>query len=153
MTATEMYILFYDGECRFCNWWVQWVVDRDKSRLFRFAALESDFYNDMQAYVNIEKSVNSIAIIEIKDLKLNKRLAKLKYRSEAVTLLFAKLQSDAFLYKLLKVTPKFISNFIYSCVAGLRRFLPVPDCRIYSNEEKELFLNERDFNDFISLSI
>lgn len=153
MTATEMYILFYDGECRFCNWWVQWVVDRDKSRLFRFAALESDFYNDMQAYLNIEKSVNSIAIIEIKDLKLNKRLAKLKYRSEAVTLLFAKLQSDAFLYKLLKVTPKFISNFIYSCVAGLRRFLPVPDCRIYSNEEKELFLNERDFNDFISLSI
>ena len=153
MTATEMYILFYDGECRFCNWWVQWVVDRDKSRLFRFAALESDFYNDMQAYVNIEKSVNSIAIIEIKDLKLNKRLAKLKYRSEAVTLLFAKLQSDAFLYKLLKVTPKFISDFIYSCVAGLRRFLPVPDCRIYSNEEKELFLNERDFNDFISLSI
>lgn len=153
MTATEMYILFYDGECRFCNRWVQWVVDRDKNRLFRFAALESDFYNDMQAYLNIEKSVNSIAIIEIKDLKLNKRLAKLKYRSEAVTLLFAKLQSDAFLYKLLKVTPKFISNFIYSCVAGLRRFLPVPDCRIYSNEEKELFLNERDFNDFISLSI
>lgn len=153
MTATEMYILFYDGECRFCNRWVQWVVDRDKSRLFRFATLESDFYNDMQAYLNIEKSVNSIAIIEIKDLKLNKRLAKLKYRSEAVTLLFAKLQSDAFLYKLLKVTPKFISNFIYSCVAGLRRFLPVPDCRIYSNEEKELFLNERDFNDFISLSI
>ena len=153
MTATEMYILFYDGECRFCNRWVQWVVDRDKSRLFRFAALESDFYNDMQAYLNIEKSVNSIAIIEIKDLKLNKRLAKLKYRSEAVTLLFAKLQSDAFLYKLLKVAPKFISNFIYSCVAGLRRFLPVPDCRIYSNEEKELFLNERDFNDFISLSI
>ena len=59
MTGTANYILFYDGECRFCNRWVQWVVDRDEKRIFLFAALESDFFKDLQTYLKIERSVNS----------------------------------------------------------------------------------------------
>ncbi len=153
MTGTMKYILFYDGDCRFCNRWVQWVVDRDEERVFMFAALESVFYKDLQAYLNIEKGANSIAIIDINDLLQNKRLAKLKYRSEAVACLFANLQPNAFVHKLLKVTPRFISDFIYSCVAGVRKFLRVAKCRLYTNEEKKLFLNDRDFIDFISLSL
>lgn len=153
MTGTVEYILFYDGDCRFCNWWVQWVVSKDEGKVFMFAALESDFYKDLQTYLNMEKGVNSIAVIDIKDLLQNKRMAKLKYRSEAVACLFANLQPNAFVHKILKVTPRFISDFIYSCVAGVRKFLLVPKCRLYTNEEKKLFLNDRDFIDFISLSL
>ena len=153
MTETAKYILFYDGGCRFCNRWVQWAVDKDQGKLFMFAALESDFYNDLHAYLNIEREANSIAIIEIEDLLINKKQAQLKYRSEAVKCLFSNLQSSTFIYKLLRVTPKFISDIVYSCVASVRRFLPIPNCRLYTNEEKELFLNERDFIDFISLSL
>jgi predicted DCC family thiol-disulfide oxidoreductase YuxK len=153
MTGIANYILFYDGECRFCNRWVQWVVDRDEKKVFMFAALESDFFKDLQSYLNIERSVSSIAIIDIKDLLLKKRFAQLIYRSEAVACLFANLQPNAFVYKALKVTPRFISDFVYSCVAGIRKLLAVPNCRLYTNEEKDLFLNERDFVDFISLSL
>lgn len=153
MTDTVKYILFYDGECRFCNRWVQWVVDRDEGNLFMFATLGSDFYNDLQVYLNVDSTVNSIAVIEIEDLLLNKRLALLKYRSDAVECLFANLQADSFIYKLLRITPRIIADFIYNCVASVRRFLPVPNCRVYTKEEKELFLNDRDFIDFISLSI
>ena len=153
MTDTVKYILFYDGECRFCNRWVQWVVDRDEGNLFMFATLESDFYNDLQVYLNVDSKVNSIAVIEIEDLLLNKRLALLKYRLDAVECLFANLQADSFIYKLLRITPRIIADFIYNCVASVRRFLPVPNCRVYTKEEKELFLNDRDFIDFISLSI
>lgn len=153
MTGTANYILFYDGECRFCNRWVQWVVDRDEKRIFLFAALESDFFKDLQTYLKIERSVNSIAIIDIKDLLLKKKLAQLIYRSEAVACLFANLQPKAFVYKMLKVTPRLLSDFIYNCVAGIRKILPVPKCRLYTNEEKLLFLNDRNFSDFISLSL
>ena len=153
MTGTANYILFYDGECRFCNRWVQWVVDRDEKRIFLFAALESDFFKDLQSYLKIERSVNSIAIIDIKDLLLKKKLAQLIYRSEAVACLFANLQPKAFVYKMLKVTPRLLSDYIYNCVAGLRKILPVHNFRIYTNEEKLLFLNDRNFSDFISLSL
>jgi predicted DCC family thiol-disulfide oxidoreductase YuxK len=153
MTETAKYILFYDGGCRFCNRWVQWVVDKDQGKLFMFAALESAFYKDLHIYLNIERKVNSIAIIEIEDLLLNKKLAQLKFQSEAVKCLFANMQSNAFIYKLLKITPRFISDFVYCCVASVRKLLPVPNCRLYTNEDKKLFLNERDFIDFISLSL
>ena len=135
MTGTMKYILFYDGECRFCNRWVQWVVDRDEEKVFVFAALESDFFKDLQAYLNIKRDVNSIAIIDIEDLLLKKRLAQFNYRSEAVACLFANLQPKAFVYKVLKVAPRFISDIFYSFVAGIRKLLPVPNCRLYTNEE------------------
>ena len=153
MTESGKYILFYDGGCRFCNRWVQWAVDRDEKKLFRFASLESDFYIQMKAYLKNDRSEDSISIIEIEDLLINKRFARLKFRSEAVECLFVNLQPNSFVYKLLKVIPRFVSDFIYICIAGIRKFLPVPNCRIYTKEEKELFLNKRDFNDFISLSI
>ena len=98
MKGIANYILFYEGECRICNRWVQWVVDRDEKKVFMFAALESDFFKDLQSYLNIERSVSSIAIIDIKDLLLKKRFAQLIYRSEAVACLFANLQPNAFVY-------------------------------------------------------
>jgi predicted DCC family thiol-disulfide oxidoreductase YuxK len=35
-------ILLFDGVCNFCNWSVQFVIDRDRSGEFRFASLQSE---------------------------------------------------------------------------------------------------------------
>lgn len=153
MTGTMKYILFYDGGCRFCNRWVQWVVDRDVEKVFRFASLESVFFKDLQAYLNIKIDVDSIVIVDTKDLFENKRSTKLIYRSEAVECLFANLEHNAFVYNVLQVVPRFISDFLYRCLARIRKLLPVAVCRLYTKEEKKLFLNEIDFSDFISLSL
>lgn len=75
---------------------------------------------------------------------------RLKYRSEAVKLLIENLKPDGLMYMLLKIAPRAVSDFIYSIIAKLRSFLPATVCRIYSSEEKEMFLNERDFLNFIS---
>ncbi|WP_027379933.1 thiol-disulfide oxidoreductase DCC family protein [Chryseobacterium daeguense] len=37
------YIVFFDGECGVCNFWVQWILERDKKDQFLFASLQSDF--------------------------------------------------------------------------------------------------------------
>ena len=35
-------IVLYDGVCRMCNFWVDWVLANDPDKLVRFAALQSD---------------------------------------------------------------------------------------------------------------
>ncbi len=37
------YYVFYDGECGFCNYWVQWILQRDSKDQFLFASLQSQF--------------------------------------------------------------------------------------------------------------
>lgn len=150
MTGEGKYILLYDGDCRFCNRWVQWVVDRDRDNLFRFAAIESEFSKDLHNHLNINIDADSIAIVSIESLKDEKLNTLFLYKSKAVSCLFLNLKPSSLLYKVLKVTPRFLADFVYDGVAAIRGFLPVPDCRLYSSEEKQLFLNEIDFAQFIS---
>lgn len=37
------YVVFFDGDCGVCNFWVQWILGRDKKDQFMFASLQSDF--------------------------------------------------------------------------------------------------------------
>ena len=150
MTGEGKYILLYDGDCRFCNRWVQWVVDRDEDSLFRFAAIESEFSKGLHNHLNIDIDADSIAIVSIKSLRSERLDTPFFYKSKAVSCLFYNLNSSSLIYKILKIIPIFLADFVYDCVAAIRRFLPVPDCRLYSHEEKQLFLNEIDFVQFIS---
>lgn len=36
-------IVLYDGDCGFCNFWVQWILKRDRKGRFRFAPLQSGY--------------------------------------------------------------------------------------------------------------
>lgn len=36
-------IIFFDGECLFCHGRVNWIIQRDKGRVFRFSPLKSPF--------------------------------------------------------------------------------------------------------------
>ncbi|HLW09837.1 MAG TPA: DUF393 domain-containing protein [Fermentimonas sp.] len=150
MTDKGEFILLYDGDCSFCNRWVQWVVDRDKGRAFRFAAIESDFSKELHRYLNIDINTDSISLIKTGDLIRGQKNVRILSKSKAVSYLFMNLDQSAFLYKVLKVTPRIISDFAYDCIAALRRYLPVRDCRLYNSEERDLFLNEVDFVQFIS---
>lgn len=37
------HIVFFDGDCGVCNFWVQWILERDNKDQFMFASLQSDF--------------------------------------------------------------------------------------------------------------
>lgn len=139
------HILLFDGKCRYCNRWVQWVVDRDKNRCFRFASLQSNFAEELFRYNHLSKDFDSIAILKIKPSNHSVFILK----SEAVVFLFSKLNPDAILYKFIKLMPRFLSDFGYDCIAAVRRFLPVADCRLYSDEEKRLFLDDSNFNEWL----
>jgi|AGTN01.1.fsa_nt_gi Uncharacterized protein conserved in bacteria len=135
-------IVFYDGECDFCNRWVQWIIDRDAGRVFRFASLQSGFAREVFLHYDMTVALNSIVIF-----KDNKEfLAK----SEAVSYIFAQLKPDSVFYKMMKVLPRFLSDFGYDCIAGVRKKLKKRSCRLLSKEEKRLFLNDTDFTVWLS---
>ncbi len=37
------HLIFFDGDCGICNFWIQWILERDKKDQFMFASLQSDF--------------------------------------------------------------------------------------------------------------
>lgn len=41
-----MNIIFFDGECNLCNFYVQFILKHDKKNLFQFASLQSEFGRD-----------------------------------------------------------------------------------------------------------
>lgn len=37
------HIVFFDGDCGVCNFWVQWILERDTKDKFLFASLQSKY--------------------------------------------------------------------------------------------------------------
>lgn len=135
-------IIFYDGECNFCHRWVQWIIERDAGRLFRFASLQSDFANDLFLHFNKRQILNSIIIF--------KEGPQFLTGSEAVAYILSQLNPDSLLYKILRLLPRFLSDVGYNCIASVRKKIKMRTCRLFTGEEKQLFLNDLDFSEWLS---
>jgi len=57
-------IVLFDGVCNFCNGAVNFIIRHDKEKKFRFAALESEFGEQMRAKFGIGDDVDSIVLIQ-----------------------------------------------------------------------------------------
>ncbi|MDF2961289.1 MAG: yuxK [Paenibacillus sp.] len=49
LTGTYSVILF-DGVCRFCNGWVQFLIRHDKADVFRFSPIQSDYAQSLMDF-------------------------------------------------------------------------------------------------------
>ncbi|WP_225871317.1 thiol-disulfide oxidoreductase DCC family protein [Pedobacter cryotolerans] len=105
-------IIFFDGLCNLCNRAVQFTIERDKSNVFRFASLQSDYANQKLKPFNIEPSEgNSFVLLEGE---------KVYQRSTAALRVARKLTG---LWPLLYgfiVVPPFIRDGVYSYIAKNR---------------------------------
>lgn len=58
-------IVLFDGVCNFCNGAVNWVIERDKARYFKFAPLQSDIGEELAAKYGIDKDdTDSVILVE-----------------------------------------------------------------------------------------
>lgn len=130
-------IVFYDGECGLCNYWVQWILNRDSERIFRFAALQSPFSKELFNALNREFTMQSLVVL--------KEDGEFVDRSRAVAYLFSRLKRGAVFYWLLLIIPRFIADIGYSGVAAVRKVLQRNKCRLFTMEERAFFLNDADF--------
>lgn len=128
-------IILFDGVCNFCNSTINFLIDRDKKGIFKFAALQSEPGREILKKHNIFTLTDFDSVILEKDGKL--------YQKSDAALEIARNMDG--LWKLLygfKILPKFIRDFVYDLVAKNRyRLMGKMDaCRLPTPELRARFL-------------
>lgn len=127
------YLILFDGECNFCNFWVRFILKRDKKGVFKFATLNSEIGSNIKQQYQLSEGIDSIVL-----LKNNK-----VYIKSAAALEIAKNLSGLwFLLGVFKIIPTFISDAVYDFVAKNRyRWFGKSVCELPQNlEDKNKFL-------------
>jgi predicted DCC family thiol-disulfide oxidoreductase YuxK len=127
-------IILFDGVCNFCNYWVNFIIDRDKKDCFKFAALQSKEGIELLEKFNLPTD-DYDSFILISNSKI--------YKKSLAAFEIAKNISG--LPKIIlhfSILPAFFTDWIYSVVANNRYkiFGKKDVCRIPTNEERAKFL-------------
>ncbi len=127
-------ILFYDGHCALCNFFVNLVIRFEPKKSIYFAALQSSFAQDFLAKNKVDETLDSIVFYEngncfVYQKAVFKILAHLSYPIKA--------------FLIFKYLPNNISKAAYLFIAKNRFKLmkKLTYCPIPSNENKNRFIN------------
>ena len=106
-------VIFYDGECKFCSYWIQFVLKRYKKRQFYFSPLQSDVAKNLISGLDKRiQNTDSILVFFKKEVY---------DKSDAVFVILKELAHPA--RYLWFVTPKFLRNAAYDLIAKYRHRL------------------------------
>ena len=134
MTGIEGKVILFDGVCNFCNSSVNFIIDKDKHNVFRFASLQSDFGQKSLKHFNLPTDKLSTLILISDNRYFTKTTAALKIAKD---LSFPYSLSYVFI-----VVPPFIRNVFYDLFARNRYkwFGKKDACRIPSELERAKFI-------------
>lgn len=127
-------IVFFDGECGVCNFWVQWILERDKRDQFMFASLQSDFGQKFLSERGLErKQFNTLYLWKPNQYYLIKSRAVLKVAnilggSYKIISLFGKLLFPA------------LSDKVYDLVSRNRMKIANQKCYLPTPQQKKKFI-------------
>lgn len=126
-------IILFDGVCNFCNASINFVIDHDTARRFRFASLQSDIGE--QILTENRRSVSDF------DTVLLVREGRLYEKSTAALEIARYLRGWTWLYAF-RFIPRFIRDAVYNLIAKnrYRIFGKSESCRIPTAEERSLFI-------------
>jgi predicted DCC family thiol-disulfide oxidoreductase YuxK len=131
--GVEFPVIFFDGVCGLCNAWIDFVIVRDKKRVFRFSTLQGETARNWLQMAP-EDALDSVALVH----------ATGTYRkSDAVWRILARLGGIwRLLAGLLRIVPRPVRNWGYDFVARhrYRWFGKKETCRLPTPSERERFL-------------
>lgn len=127
------HIVFFDGDCGVCNFWVQWILERDKKDQFMFASLQSVFGQKFLSERGLNTKVfNTMYLWRPCQYYLEKSKAVLK---------IAHLLGGVYkLSALGKIIPSFISDRIYDVVSKNRMKLANQKCYLPTPHQRAKFI-------------
>ena len=127
-------LILFDGVCNFCNSSVNFVIDRDRKNIFKFASLQSE------AGQKILKD-NNLPLNEFNTFLLLER-GKLYDKSTAALKVTRNLGGLLKLLYVFIIVPPFIRNFFYNLIARNRYkwFGKKDSCRIPTPKERAKFI-------------
>lgn len=128
------FVVFYDGDCGFCNHWVEWILKNDKKNLFQFSALQSNFGQNFLKERGLKtKTFDTIYLWKPKFYYLKK--------SEAIVEIGKNMGGKYFWLPLLGFVPTIIGDKVYDFVAKRRHRLKKNTCYMPTPEERKKFIS------------
>ncbi|GJM18876.1 MAG: membrane protein [Phycisphaeraceae bacterium] len=128
--------IFFDGVCGMCNRWVDFVIVRDRERVFRYSPLQSDHARATLVPLGIDPGeLSSIVLVEG---------GRAWQRSAAVLRILKRLGGVWSLLGILRVVPGPIRDWVYGLVSKhrYRVFGRSEACRVPTPEERALFVTD-----------
>ncbi|MCU0467951.1 MAG: thiol-disulfide oxidoreductase DCC family protein [Arcicella sp.] len=132
----EYQIILFDGVCNFCNASINFIIDHDPKKHFKFASLQSDFgQNILRKFSKNTQDFDSVILLK------NNQLYE---KAEAAIEIVQHLSGFWQYLRIFKVFPTPILNFFYDIVAKNRyRIFGKSDvCRMPTTDLRERFLME-----------
>jgi predicted DCC family thiol-disulfide oxidoreductase YuxK len=133
---SQNHLILFDGVCNLCNASVNFVLDRDKHKKFKFLALQSEVGTEiLKQYGNSENSLESIVLV--KDNKL--------YRNSSAVLHISRHLSGVWplLYGFM-ILPVGLRDRVYDFIADhrYRWFGKSDQCRVPTAELRDRFVEQ-----------
>lgn len=131
----ELYVVLYDGSCGFCNFWVKWILKRDRHEQFYFASLQSEYG---QAFLN----QHNLPLTDFDTLYLvSKANTHIFYKKSAAVITIAQHLGGIYsLFVVFKLVPKFIRDWVYDIIAHNRKKVMNNSCYLPNAKERGRFL-------------
>jgi predicted DCC family thiol-disulfide oxidoreductase YuxK len=129
----QKHIVFFDGECGVCNFWVQWILERDRKDQFMFASLQSDFGQKFLSERGLETRVfNTMYLWKPNQYYLIK--------SKAVLQIANLLGGIYKLSALGKIIPGILSDKVYDIISRNRMKLANQKCYLPTPHQRKKFI-------------
>ena len=103
-------IVFFDGECKFCNSSVNFIIKQDIKRQFMFAPLQGKLAEEL-SITSIGKIHDSIVLFET---------GKIYKYSDAALRIASKLDGFFKIFYVFIIIPRFIRDLVYKFIANNR---------------------------------
>jgi predicted DCC family thiol-disulfide oxidoreductase YuxK len=133
MPEQQPIVILFDGVCNLCNGFVNFLIDRDTNKQFKFASLQSSFGESILLKNNLPTDdYQSVIVLENEELLT---------KSSAIFKVIERLPEWRWL-RIFKVLPNFILDGIYGLIARSRYhiFGKRDSCRLPTPELRERFL-------------
>ncbi len=132
--VTQQAVVVFDGECSFCNGWIDLLLRFDRNDVFRFTARQSETGAEFAAQSGLPPGgAGSIIVVEGTEIRL---------RSDAVLRMLTLLGFPFSLAGVFRLIPAALRDAAYDVVARNRKrwFGKTVQCRIPAPAERHRFL-------------
>lgn len=130
-------VIFYDGHCALCHFWVKFVLALDKKDFFLFSPLQGQTLRGRLEDSKIKTLPDSIIVVDDKN--------DLHLKSDAIIFILSNLgYLSFFLAVILKLFPRLLRDSIYDFVAKFRKNVfgeKAEVCPMMSEEQRRKFLD------------
>ena len=132
MVESFRLVVFYDGDCGFCNRSVAFILKNDRTRSIQFAAIQSEFTKNLFRDKGwLQPDLSTFYFYENGN-KFEKSTGALKVAKY--------LKFPSLLMVVFWIIPRFMRDAVYDSIAKRRRNLSRDFCVMPSIEERKRFI-------------